>query len=530
MALMAMAASATYAQHGHDMTAFSSSELSGTARYVGMGGAMGALGGDISTMSTNPAGIGIFRSSALAGTFSWLNHSNKSDYYMDGLGVGTTTQKEKKSRMSFDQMGFVYSNHISNEGTLRYFNIGFNYQKRRNLNGVFASSGLLGGVSASAQMAKQAYNAGLTDKAKMDAAHDAANPYNSTNYPYLSLLAVRTELVGASAKTGLPEGLNGYDYAYFRTEKGGVYEYDVNLSFNLNDRVYLGVTVGAYDIDYRRSTMYTEQVYGGELFGNYYAHQGYYNLYNDYYVEGSGVDLKIGAIFRPIEESPFRFGVAVHTPTFYNMREVYGSTMYTNIAFGSTAAAQAQATPQEDTTYDGWGRGREREYQLTTPWRFNLSAGTTLADVVAVGAEYEYTDYSTAKLEYDDGTSMTWQNDHTKSNMKASHTLKLGVEGRLSNEFAIRAGYNLTTALAKKTAYREFDGNDMRTDPEFFNQLDRNTFTVGLGYSYKRFFADVAYKFDTTKSEFYAFSNSDLPTTKVTSNRHQVFCTLGVRF
>ena len=115
------------AQTQYDAARFSESDLNGTARFVGMGGAMGALGGDISTIGTNPAGIALFRRNEITGSFSL----NASEVNTDMVGV---TAKDDRTRLSFDQMGVVFSNKISNEMTLRYFNLGVNYSKKRNFN------------------------------------------------------------------------------------------------------------------------------------------------------------------------------------------------------------------------------------------------------------------------------------------------------------------------------------------------------------------------------------------------------------
>ena len=66
------------AQSLYDAARFMGNDLNGTARFVGMGGAMGALGGDISTMGTNPAGIGIYRSSDVMTSFGFSNIGMKS--------------------------------------------------------------------------------------------------------------------------------------------------------------------------------------------------------------------------------------------------------------------------------------------------------------------------------------------------------------------------------------------------------------------------------------------------------------------
>ena len=57
LAVAAACASAAVAQSQYEALQFMGNELNGTARFVGMGGAMSSLGADLSTMSTNPAGM-----------------------------------------------------------------------------------------------------------------------------------------------------------------------------------------------------------------------------------------------------------------------------------------------------------------------------------------------------------------------------------------------------------------------------------------------------------------------------------------
>jgi len=104
------------AQTQYDAARLVDTDLNGTARFVGMGGAMSALGGDISTMGSNPAGIGLYRSNDVSGTISLNNTQVKSDF--EGV-----TGKDDRSRMSFDQLGVVFSNKIGNETSVRYVNV-----------------------------------------------------------------------------------------------------------------------------------------------------------------------------------------------------------------------------------------------------------------------------------------------------------------------------------------------------------------------------------------------------------------------
>ena len=141
-ALLLSAGLATEAQDVYKFEALSGSDLTGTARYVGMGGAMNALGADLSTMGTNPAAIGLYRKSDAAITASITSQPDGIELY-----------DLKKTRASFDQLGFVYACRIGDE-TVRFMNFGFNYQKRRNFKNTLSTGGNLdGGLSQSWQIA-----------------------------------------------------------------------------------------------------------------------------------------------------------------------------------------------------------------------------------------------------------------------------------------------------------------------------------------------------------------------------------------
>ena len=118
---------AANAQDAYDVSRIIGSELNGTARFVGMGDAMGALGGDISVMGTNPAGIGIYRRNDFSLSFGLNNTAAESNFNGNSM-------KEDRTKASFDQIGFVYSYKVGNETSLRFVNFGFNYHKRRNCN------------------------------------------------------------------------------------------------------------------------------------------------------------------------------------------------------------------------------------------------------------------------------------------------------------------------------------------------------------------------------------------------------------
>ena len=503
-----MLAMGANAQNAYDAALVLGNELNGTARYVGMGGAMGALGGDISTISSNPAGLGIFRGNDFSATFGVNATSTASNF-------NGTSMKEDKTRASFDQLGFVYSYKVGNNTSLRYVNFGFNYHKSKNFNRLFSMGGMLDGLSQSWQLAQEMDYAGMNTSASFDALLNAGNPYRTywDRYPVLGMMGAMTGVV--DFYNGAMLGWDGYSNNYYSQEKGGICDYDFNVAFNIEDRIYLGVTLGLHDLNYNRFTSYTEDLNDDD--GN---ENGGYTLDNYYTLKGTGVDLKLGAIVRPFEESPFRVGLAIHTPTWYDLTESY------NAVLSSDILAYPEAYHQNLNDYLG-ADYLTYDYRMVTPWKFNVSMGTTFGGLVALGAEYEYSDYATSKLQDIDGYELGGQYS-IEQYLKGVHTFRAGAEVRLAPQFSIRAGYNYSSALFADDAYNALAS--YRTNTEFNNIKDRNTFTFGLGYRGNVVYADLAYKYDMYKSDFYAFDDVELPATKVDNERHQLMFTLGAKF
>ena len=498
------------AQNAYDAANVLGSELNGTARFVGMGGAMGALGGDISVIGTNPAGIGIFRSNDLSVSFGLNNTATASNFR-------GTSMKEDNTRASLDQLGFVYSMKIGNTTSLRYVNFGFNYRKSKNFNRFFAAGGQLDNLSQSWQLAQELGNAGVNSASDFDALLNTDNPYLTfwNKYPVLSVLGATTGVVDWPMNADGLWGWDGYSNHFYSEEKGGIFDYDINVAFNLEDRFYLGATIGLHDVQYDRYSSYTE-----DLNDDFGEANGGYTLENYYKLEGTGVDLKLGAIVRPFEDSPFRLGLAVHTPTWYELTEDC------NASLSSDILAYDSPYSQNLSEYLVYGN-LKYTYQLVTPWKFNLSAGTTLGGLVALGAEYEYADYSSSKLMDMDGYDLGGQAS-VEDFLQGVHTFRVGMEARLLPQISLRAGYNHSSTVFSDDAYSAL--SLYRTSTDFNNVKARDTFTFGLGYRGEMIYADLAYKYDMYKSDFYAFDDIDLPATTVENERQQLLFTLGVRF
>ena len=516
-------ASAAAAQNQYDALRFLGNDVNGTARFVGMGGAMSSLGADLSTIGTNPAGIGLYRSNDVALSFGFNANKSHSDF-------NGSVMDESRNRASFDQVGFVWSTKIGNKTDLRFLNFAFNYHKRVNFNRQFASKGGLNGNSLTWQMADMIDGAGYQTDNHFNGLLDANNPYTESSFydtPYLGAMGARTGLVDVDwdDKGNILNiyGWNGIDGEYYSRETGSVNEYDFNVSFNVRDRFYFGATLGVYDIDYLRYSSYGENMQ--RLNGEY---QGNFTLNNTYKTEGTGIDLKVGTIIRPFEYSPFRFGLAIHTPISYNMSDRYTSVLTSNLPSASYTENLA------DYLYGGqyaW------DYRLITPWRFNVSVGTIVGGIMALDAEYEFENYSATKLQNAEGVELNGQSA-IKEPLKGVHSFRVGMETKVSSAFSVRAGYHFRSTPITSDAFKNIPVTDnTRTDAEYLNLKSRQAVSVGLGYRGRLVYADVAYKYDFYKGDFYAFDggldqsgNLLLSPTKVNNERHQLLFTIGVHF
>lgn len=524
-----LVAGGVQAQTIYDANRFMGDDLNGTARFVGMGGAMGALGGDITTMGTNPAGIGIYRSNDFMLSFGFNAANTESDFQ-------GSVMNGDRTKASFDNVGFVYSSHISNKGVLRFLNFGFNYRKIKNFNKQQVMSGTFG-VSQTDQMASlcnrdyidPTFPRGVVEPNDLNAREAFIRPY----IPWLGALGYEGQLINLYKENETFDVYKGYlaeedaiiNGLYKSRQTGGVNVYDFNMSFNIKDRFYIGATVGAYDVSYRYNSSYSETFYVNN------QNMGTYTLNNNLKTDGAGVDFKLGFILRPSDSFPLRIGFAIHTPVFYNLTD----WNFADLSYDTYNPDDGKFYTGSTMTQDESGNAMDgrTDYKLVTPWKYNVSLGYTVGKMVAIGAEYEFEDHSSAKLKYDsDGytENMDFENGMIKDMLKGVHTVRLGVEVKPVAQFAVRAGYNHRTAAFTDDAFKLLPNNSVRTDTEYANTKALNNYTLGIGYRGKMFYADLAYQFSSYKSDFYPFDNTDLSATKVKNERHQMLMTLGVRF
>lgn len=517
----------------YDAEKLSNNELNGTARFVGMGGALGALGGDISTISTNPAGTALYRRSDIMITAGFDQHQAK----MGGFN-------ESHTQARLNNIGLVVPFPVHSSNILTSVNFGFQYQRRNNFyKNLTLSRVLQNGVSQLGQAAAMAE--GMAQEEIWG--DENYNPFGNSNVGWLPLAAVNTGVMGEKTDVqGQGTGMYGYGYllddkdnvvlpseaqsAFSSVEEGGIDQTDFSFSFNFNDRFYLGATIGYYHVDYTKNTFYRENYndpYLGELG---------YNIYSDNWIHGDGVDFKLGAIVRPIEESSFRIGFAVHTPVFYRLTLTTGfdaDAVYEAPMEGGTGTvAIGRDGSNFVSSYDNMnGYPIDQDFRLRTPWLFNVSLGYTIGTNIALGAEYEYEDYGSCNLKGPDGSNYLFGNSEIDSQLKGVHTLRLGGEYKIMPEVALRLGYNYSSSAYGEGSYKIHAANSINTDTEYTNREALHQVTAGIGVRLtSNVYMDLAYKYLTQKGDFYAFDHVSLDPVSLSEQRHSFLATLGYRF
>ncbi|MGN0283091.1 MAG: OmpP1/FadL family transporter [Prevotella sp.] len=485
-------------------------ELNGTARYVGMGGAMEALGADISTIGTNPAGIGLFRHSTANLTFGVVSQQDAAK--MEGAD---------KTHASFDQAGFVYS---MRTGRNSFLNFAFNYTKSRDFNHILQAAGRAN-YSSQNQLTYDKANNGV-----FDFNQDRNGFYsNDLTCSQADMLHLNYTLYDPDADE--PWGWYQSDsYNMLRQQYGYIGNYDLNISGNIKDKVYLGMTVGIHDVHYNSYSEYDEvfsQNFGGSL------------LVDERRITGTGFDVKAGIIVRPIDDSPFRFGLSVSTPTFYDLT----ATNYTELhVVDKQANRNAQGYISSD--YD---------FRLNSPWKFGASIGHTIGNMLALGVSYEFADYGKTDNRIIDGydyygyetsSSDRTMNNHTEKTLKAVSTLKVGAELRPDPSIAVRLGFNYVSPMFEEYGYKDGTlnsfGNYYSTSTDYTNWEATYRVTAGIGYRLDKFNIDLAYQYNTTNGTFSPYYNKYITAStsssqqaeavKVSDKRHQLQLTLGYTF
>ena len=481
------------AQGWTDALNYSENDYLGTARSVGMGNAMTAVGGDLGSLTFNPAGSAVASYSQFTITpglsFSTVTAQGSLSDESGNLVGFEDLYKTRKGRMGLPNFGAMMVYDTRNQRGLKRVSFGIVGNVTRDYTNKLRASGTNSKTTVAGSLASQADG---YDKSVLDGSFYANNiPSWEAMVGYQGGLFDQL----GNAYVGLTESLldNGdivttdkIGQYYGLERRGSKYDLLMNFGLDFNDKFYVGANIGITTLTYRNDETRAEEALPGINYGNDFQSL---RVRSAYYDDGSGLYAKVGFIARPF--NGLRIGAAVQTPTLMTIRETYqleARSMAENIEM-------SQSSPRDEWFYN-----------VISPWRANVGIAYTIGKLGLLSADYEYTDFSGMKLTptYDDA----YYNDFSDANLDirdftgAVHAIRLGAELKPMPEMALRVGYNLTTGAQYNTL--SDDGRVVAlSNDERIAQL-RTAVSFGVGYSSPgSFFADFAIRFQYLPNEYF---------------------------
>ncbi len=490
--LMASMSTTSWAQSVTDVVRYSNRDLVGTARYMSMGGAFNALGGDITTLSQNPAGIGVYRSSEIAATISLGGVKTSS---LDGFSGGNLNYN--KFNGGVNNFGYVGTFMTGKSRGLISFNVGFAYNRqageRRNY-GV-AQAGMQSALSDYIADRTNVWG-GSPDDLIIPEKVDRYDPFYDSGAPWLSILGYNAYAINAydNGDGYVYEGLYAgqgaaVDGELIVEEKSRIDEYTFNVGGNISNKVYWGLAVGIMDLSFDQRMYYDEYYYDGQ------GDLGTLRLDNILNTSGTGVNLKAGLIVKPTNF--LRLGVAVHTPTWYKISEDFGANMRTFDVPGE---------PGEIVNRDIFTPSDYYQYKLRTPWKYQFGAAVVLGRSAILSVDYNLENYSISRLSDTSGSDRIFEatNFDLQNQLTTEHTVKVGLEYRVTPQLSMRLGYanqmGIYTDMVKDNRSEIYTSG---TVPNYAIDKGSQFYTGGIGYRFGNFFADAAFVWKNNQQDVY---------------------------
>ena len=463
---------------------------SGSARFSAMGGSMGAFGGDPSAMFTNPAGLGLYRGSEFSITPGLQLNQTKTSF-----GRGST---DNRTSFLLGNLAYVATlEDFGGAGALKSLTFGFGYNTLSEFgnNTLFRATGM---ESSLLDMWAGTSSNWVNPDPKY---HDPSlenppyyNPDELLGQSVYSYLAYNQGLIGLDnadpAIFDRPEGYysvaeyTGYGQSLTRKleQRGRVGEWSFSMAGNIDDQFYFGLTLGVQDIEYKEWMVHRET-------GGPGSELDFFDYMQDFKMTGYGVNLKLGAIYRPTDM--IRLGLAYHTPTWMNLSQEYQPGVYSH---------WLTLDSEGHNEYEQWDELAVYDFKARTPGRWIASTAVQFGPFGMLNVDYERIDYSNMKFRADRSSNLDDEAYFDAVNLDIDDTYRA-----VNN---LRVGAEVKTGLVSWRGGYGIYGNPYR---EGTVNRDASYFTVsgGVGFRLNNFYADLGYTHLVRKE---SFSLYDAPT------------------
>ena len=498
-----MLSSITIAQTTSDAYLFSNKQLGGTARYNGLSGAFGALGGDLTSVSENPAASAVFNSSYGSVTLA----QGRSNYTTSYFG---TERETSDSSFNFDQIGAVLTlDNGNSNSSVRKVALSFNYNKTNDFDAQYSIVGspdnTIGNFFVGQANGIPNGDLSILNGETLEGRYlDIGGIYGATGQQ--AFLAYQAFLINPAF-----EGDNIINYV--SNSDGSVTSQDnlvissgsaAKMSFNLavayNSGLHLGGNLNLHTLNKDEQVSFIER--------NNHASLNY-NIYEE--TTGAGFSADFGLIYKT--ENNLRFGLVYQTPTYYNISTTIDQ--YIDVVFENTEFFEEAGITLEEggLLVDPLIAYEQELYTLQTPGKLAASIAYVFGNNGLLSFEYNTQDFSNMK--YGSGFSgATETNSLIEETYQRVYTYKIGAEIRNQN-WSFRGGLSKST-----TPYKDDDFGG-----------DSKGYSLGAGYDWGKYKLDLAYNYLRLKTAETTFENNLYTNTaNIEEDRSLLTATFAVNF
>jgi len=478
----------SFAQYSQDAIRFSTFQTGSTSRIKAIGNAGTAVGGDLSSISGNPAGLGFFTHSEVSITPEY-NGSKVNSTYLGQFGT------DSKNNLNFSNASVAIYQRLNTpkgrDKTKGWLSINYGAAYSRTNN--FYENITYGGKNASNSIGN--YYA--------DIANASVNANGQLSEGGLDDWAYQQNLIDNYSITG---GGTEYRRNAFGTvdqlsntiRTGG--QSEVNLAFgaNYSNKLYLGLGVSLSDIRYNSYSVFNETGNANILVNNIGTDVGFNSGFvQDQITKGSGGNVKLGLIYKPV--NALRLGVTVTSPTFYTIDDSYDESLSTKFNNGSNFSNG----PQDYSL----------SYNMRTPFKFTGGAAIFIGKYGFISGDIDYIDYTTTHISSNDSYTADFDNGNIKALYRSTVNARVGAEARLNSMFYLRGGYSIQGSPLKQ------NGSDIKT------------VTGGIGVRFGSYYVDATYAHLSGNQTVYPYEiGAASPSAALKKTNNNAFLTLGYAF
>ncbi|MBS1749940.1 MAG: outer membrane protein transport protein [Bacteroidetes bacterium] len=486
----------------------------GTARTQSIGGAITALGGDITALYTNPAGLGMYKTSELVLSPGYSFSNNKTSYR-------GSTATDAKSSFNYGPIGVVWGIPSYKNSKWKNVSIGLALSKTANFKNQILTEGKNNQSSFSEKYLDQLFNNGSPVSL-----HSAENDFpSSASLAYWTFLVdtvadANGNIAGYFSNASVSTGLNQRQTI---TTSGGISDFSIGLGANYNDKFYIGGSININTLTFTRTSIFHESDATNNPNNNF----NYFDAEEYLKTDGVGASVKLGIIFKPVDA--LRVGINFHSPSWYSFKDTYTGT----ITADTEGYAGVHTKNSTDLTN---GYPGEYNYRYRTPMRIGAGLAYIFgaeSDVKAqkgfLSADVEYVSYKGSSFNAQDKSNQDDLSYFSKLNSTIDKVFKSALNLRIGGELKfetlmLRAGFGYYG--------NPYTNNYFDNKTQDITKGSRMNISGGLGWRNKGVFVDLAYIHQIIRDAYYPYriDVNEYNVSKVNSTVGNIILTIGFKF